>query len=360
MKNIVDYLNEYGDRYFDDLAFNEVDGLILAQFSYFRWDKVIPGFLEDEDGVSLSEMALNIDEDYVYKSQLYPEDNEKLFEAMLRSKRYRDMRCNFYSDETNEDTQMQFAAFTCFPKGALPVMVFRGTDGTVVGWREDFNMAFSKPYAGQRLASLYVNQAALRIHGDFILTGHSKGGNLAAFSSMNAVTGIRERIRNIYCYDSPGFRKEILSEYGYDAISSRIRKFMPQSSIVGILLEGAKDYVTVKSSALGGAFQHNPYSWSVSDTYFEKADEIKRSSKVMKKSMNEWVMELKEDELEMFVDTLFDVISASGAKSVPQIMADKKAWLSAVREATANLDDEKKSNFRNIMKELFDAIYRNR
>jgi hypothetical protein len=360
MKNIIDYLSEYGERSFDDLAFNEVDGLVLAQFSYFRWDRIIPGFLEDEDGVSMTEMAQSMDADYVYKKELYPEDNEKLFYAMLNSKRFGDMRCNFYSDETSEDTQMQFAAFTCFPNGALPVIVFRGTDGTVVGWREDFNMAFSRPYAGQRLASLYVNQAALRIHGDFILAGHSKGGNLAAFSAMNAVTGIRERIRNIYCYDSPGFRKEILSEYGYDAIASRIRKFMPQSSIVGILLEGAKDYVTVKSSAIGGAFQHNPYSWSVADTYFEYVDEIKKTSKIMKKSMNEWVMELEEPDLEMFVDTLFDLISASGAKNVPQIMEDKKAWFVAVRKATADLDDEQRKNFRYIMKELFNAIYRNR
>ena len=198
MKNILDYLNEYGDRSFDDLPWNEVDGLILSQFSYFRWDRVIPGFLEDEDGVSMREMCKSMDAHYVYERELYPEDNK-----MLSGRRFGDMRCNFYSEETSEDIKMQFAAFTCFPHGALPVIVFRGTDGTVVGWREDFDMAFSKPIAGQRLAALYVNQAALRIHGDFMLAGHSKGGNLAAFAAMSAVSGTRERIKRIYSYDGP-------------------------------------------------------------------------------------------------------------------------------------------------------------
>lgn len=360
MKNIIDYLSEYGDRSFDDLGWNEVDGLILSQFAYFRWDKVIPGFLEDEDGVSLSEMTEEIDAAYVYESQLYPEDNKKLLEAMLSGKRFGSMRCNFYSEETSEDVKMQFAAFTCFLEGALPVIVFRGTDGTVVGWREDFDMAFSRPIAGQRLAALYVNQAALRIHGDFIVAGHSKGGNLAAFSAMSAVTGIRERISRIYSYDGPGFRREILDEYGYENVASRVCKFMPQASMVGILLEGSKDYVTVKSKAVGGAFQHNPYSWEVDDTSFVRATQIKRSSKRMHRSMNQWVCELDDRQLEMFVNTLFDVISASGAKNIPEILADKKSWLVSVREASKALDEEQRENFIMIMKELFDAFYQNR
>ena len=360
MKNILDYLSEYGDRTFDDLPWNEVDGLILSQFAYFRWDKVIPGFLEDEDGVSLTEMTENLDAAYVYESQLYPEDNKKLLDAMLKGKRFGLMRCNFYSEETSEDVEMQFAAFTCFLKGTLPVIVFRGTDGTVVGWREDFNMAFSRPIAGQRLAALYVNQAALRIHGDFIVAGHSKGGNLAAFSAMSAVTGIRERINMIYSYDGPGFRSEILDEYGYDKIASRVCKFLPQSSMVGVLLEGSKDYVTVKSKAVGGAFQHNPYSWEVDDTTFVQAKEIKRSSIRMHRSMNQWVCELDDRQLEMFVNTLFDVISASGVKDIPEIMADKKSWLRSIREASKTLDEEQRENFIKIMKELFNAFYQNR
>ena len=360
MKNIIDYLLEYGDRSFNDLPWNEVDGLVLSQFAYFRWDRVIPGFLEDEDGVTMTEMTQDLDTHYVYERELYPEDNKKLLEAMLSGRRYKNMRCNFYSEETSEDVRMQFAAFTCFPEGTMPVIVFRGTDGTVVGWREDFDMAFSRPIAGQRLASLYVNQAALRIHGDFMVAGHSKGGNLAAFSAMSAVTGIRERIKKIYSFDGPGFRSEILEEYGYERIASRVCKYMPQASVVGILLDGSRDYVTVRSKAKGGAFQHNPYSWEVDDTTFVKAEAIKRSSKRMHRSMNQWVCELDDRHLEMFINTLFDVISASGAKNIPEILADKKSWLKAVREASKALDEEQRDNFVKIMKELFDAFYQNR
>ncbi len=360
MKNIIDYIHEYGNREFDDLPFNEVDALILSQFSYFRWDNIIPDLLDDSEGIPLIKMAKKADPDHVYKKELYPLENEKLLNAMLETKRFREMVCNFYTTKTNEDVQIQFAAFTCFLKGSLPVIVFRGTDGTVVGWREDFNMAFSRPVAGQRLASLYVNQVALRIKGDFIVAGHSKGGNLAAFSAMSAVKGVRERIREIYSFDGPGFRKEILEEYDYKAVSARIKKYMPESSIVGILLEGTNDYITVKSRAVSGALQHNPYSWEVKDYSFETAKAIKRSSVIMHRSMNSWVMELDERQLGMFVDTLFDVISASGAKDIPQIASDKKNWVMAVRKAAQNLDEDKRENFINIMKELFDAVYKNR
>lgn len=360
MKNIIDYLYEYGNRSFDSLEWNEVDSLILAQFSYFRWDRVIPGFLEDGDGITLTDMAKDLDSAYVYEKELYPEDNKKLLEAMLAGSRFKDMVCNYYSAQTSEDVEMQFAAFTCFPQGALPVIVFRGTDGTVVGWREDFNMAFSRPISGQRLAALYVNQAALRIHGDFMIAGHSKGGNLAAFSAMSAVVGIRERIKRIYSFDGPGFREEILKEYNYRAIARRVFKYMPESSIVGVLLEGSKDYTVVKSNAVGGAFQHNPYSWEVEDTGFIKAENIKKSSQLMHSSMNRWIMSLDEEHLKMFVDTLFDVISASGAKNIPQIMADKKKWITAVKNAAITLDEEQRENFIKIMKELFNAMYKSR
>ena len=117
--------------------------------------------------------------------------------------------------------------------------------------------------------------------------------------------------------------------------------------------------MTVKSRARGGAFQHNPYSWEVDDTSFVTVNSIKRSSKVMHRSMNKWVMELDDRHLQMFVDTLFDVISASGAKNIPEILADKKSWLSSAREASKSLDEEQRENFIKIMKELFDAFYQN-
>jgi len=357
MKNIIDYIEEYGERTFSQLEFNEVDALILSQFSYFRWDKVIPGLLENKDGISIDAMIKDVDAAYVYEKELYPEDNKRLLEIMAGSRRFGSIVCNYFSQCTSEEIEMQFAAFTCFPKQAHPIIVFRGTDGTVIGWKEDFNMAFSKPISGQRQAALYVNQVSLRIKGDFLLAGHSKGGNLAAFAAMCAVKGTRERIRDIYSFDGPGFRKEILEEYGYNTIANRIHKFVPKSSIVGMLLDGKKDYITVKSKAVGGILQHNPYSWEVNDNEFERALGINRSSLHVNKSMNQWIMELDEEQLEMFVTTLFDVISASGAKNIPEIMADKKSWLIAVRDASQKLDVSQRENFTEIMKEMFNTIY---
>ena len=93
--------------------------------------------------------------------------------------------------------------------------------------------------------SFYVGKVAERYKGDFMVAGHSKGGNMAAFSAMNSPKEVRERITDIYSFDGPGFRPEILEEYNYRAIASRVHKFLPKSSLVGIVLEWLADSIII-------------------------------------------------------------------------------------------------------------------
>lgn len=356
MRNIVDYLKQYNDVSFEDMPFTEVDGLILSQLSYFRLDKLVPGLLDASSGISLVEMCENLDKEYVYLNEYYPEDNEALLEAMLGGKRYRNMNCNFCSEDTSEDVQMQFAAITFFPEHEEPVVVFRGTDSTLVGWRENFNMAFSKPVAGQRRAAVYLKQVALRIEGSFRVVGHSKGGNLATFAAMTAPIDVQNRIREIYSYDGPGFRPEILEEYNYSKIDNKVIKLIPEASVVGVILEGDAKIITIQSDAMTGAFQHNPYKWEVEESNFVRSQGIKRSSKIMHDSLNEWVMRLDEGQLEVFADTLFKVFNSSSANTIPEIATNWKTVLPVIFNAATNVDRETRQVILKIFRALFEAL----
>lgn len=357
MKNIVDFINEYGDKDFEELPFGEVDGLILSQFSYFRWDDIIPDLKHNDENVSFLDMVKLIDPQVGYPNDLYPKDaNEALIEAMVKSKRYGTMSCNYMSSRTSESVETQFAAFVCFLKGTVPVVVFRGTDSTIIGWKEDFNMAFSKPVTGQRLAALYLNQAGLRIKGDFIVAGHSKGGNFATFAAMNSLSEIKKRIWRIYSFDGPGFRPEILEGYNYGEIEDRVFKLIPQSSIVGIILDGDANFATVKSNALGGVLQHNPYTWMVEGEAFLRAEYVRRKSVVMHESLNQWVMQLDEEQLAILVDTLFGVVGAAEATTLTDLLNDWKKNLNLIFNAVTNVDKETWNELKDIMKELIEAV----
>lgn len=358
MKNVIDYINTYGDRTFSELPWNEVDAVALALFSYFRWDGIVPDITEEREAIGLQDMINNIvDPAHVYEEIKYmAEDHGKLLVAMAKSVRFKNMSCNYYSERTCEAEETQFAAFTCFPEGELPVVVYRGTDGTLVGWKEDFNMAFNKPIPGQYLASFYFNHVATLTSKDIRIAGHSKGGNLAIFAAMSAPTGMRERVRDIYAFDSPGFRPELKQLYRYDSISARIRKFMPKSSLIGILLESGDDYTSVNSNAIGGAFQHNPYTWEVDGLQLKALDKIRHSSQYVSRSMNQWIMQLDEEQYHCFVNTLFDVAGASGAKTVADIIDDKVNWFTCAAKMTQKLEKNQRKNILIILKELITAF----
>lgn len=356
MKNIIDYVNEYGKQTCKERPFCETDALVLSRFVYFRWSKSVPGLLQDVEGVTLEEMYKDIDHEFVYKHELYPENDGLLLKAMAESKRFKSMICNYYSEQTDEQLIMQFGAMVCQMEGALPIVLFKGTDRTIVGWKEDFYMAFSRPISGQQVAAWYLNEVAKRIEGRFMVSGHSKGGNLAAFSSMASYPEIKERIESIYSFDGPGFRPEILEEYGYDTIAARVKKYMPHSSLVGIVLEGSKDYTAVRCEAVSGALAHNPYKWIIEKGTFVQAGELAAHSKIMHKSLNEWIMELDEQQFELMVNSLFYIFESTDEGDFNSILVNWRSSAARMRKTAKDIDKEQWKIILAIIKALLEEI----
>lgn len=358
MGNIVSYLEECGHFSFEEMPFNEVDALILSQFSYLKFEGLIPKLTDEKEAVSFLHLVGHMDESVVFSDERFEKDNRLLFDGMLRSRRFSSMKFNYYASIIDENVQTQFSALTCFPQGGSPVIVYRGTDENFVGWKEDFNMAFKKPVPGQHLAVLYINQAGMQFLSDFMVCGHSKGGNLAVYSSMNTYPDIRNRICRIYSFDGPGFRPEILKSEDYDNISEKIEKYIPKSSLVGMLLEEHENYQVVDSSSVG-VLQHNPYTWKVKDAAFVAKEEVYKSRQFMNESLNEWILTLNDEQLEVFGETLFHILEGCEMKNLVEMAHDFRTGINNMVRASKEVDVQTRDKIYEILRILGEILKEN-
>lgn len=358
MRNIVTYLEEYGHLSFAELPFNEVDALVLSQFSYLKWKGLVPKPSYTIEAISLADMKKTMDETVVFADERFEKNNRLLFSRLAECKRFAGMSCNYFTDIINEFVETQFCAMTCFFTDMVPVVVFRGTDENLVGWKEDFNMAFKKPVPGQRLSALYLNEIGNRIDGEFMVCGHSKGGNLAVYSCMNVFEDIQKRIKRIYSFDGPGFRPEILNSDDYEKIAERIEKYIPQSSLVGMILENHEDYMVIESASLG-LLQHDPYTWKVGEASFIRKEDVDKSSKFMNAALNEWILKLNDDQLELFVGTLFHILDGCDSKNLIDMAIDWKKTVTGMIRATKEVDDATRDEIVAILQMFTDVMKEN-
>lgn len=354
MGTILDYIKEYGDYTFSEKPLNEVDSLVLCQFAYLKFDGIVPEAGGYAASVSMGFLEEHQDKDRLFADERYRENNTALFRRMLDSARFSTLRMNNYVNIIETDKETQFSAITFFLEDGTIYVAYRGTDETIVGWKEDFNLAFSEPVIGQLRSVEYLNQAASEFEGSFYTGGHSKGGNFAAFAAMNCSEEISRRIVKIYNHDGPGFRPEIRKQGNYERIAERVVKIIPHSSLVGMLLEShAAGYIVVESKSFG-LLQHDPYSWLVKEDEFVRAKDIYKGRRFMDETLNEWILSLNEEQIHSFVDTLYEVVSASKAATLIDFTADWKKNMTAVVTAYKELDEETASMIKKIIASLFE------
>ncbi len=355
MGTILDYLKEYGDYTLAEKPFSDVDSLVISQFAYLKLDGMVPGPGEAGSAVSIQELAAHEDYDHLYADERYRKDNTALFQGIYKSRRFGNMRLWNYVNQIELEQETQFSAVVCGLSGGVTYVVFRGTDESIVGWKEDLNLAFSEPVPGQRLSVSYLEQAAGTIEGSFYVGGHSKGGNLAVYASMNCRDDVRKRIERIYDHDGPGFRPEVRKKSAYAEIEGRIHKTVPRSSLVGMLLYTEENYKVVESRTIGLA-QHNPYTWLIRDDSFKIVEEIRAGRKFMDQALNEWILSLDQEQMHTFVDTFYRVVQASETDNLIDFTANWFKSIQKIGAALKEVDSETAEVIIQIMRALFDVV----
>lgn len=357
MGNIIDYARTE-TRDFGELPFREADALVLAQLSYDDVPECVPrlddveskyGTLRDRvkqfdvrrpirslhmlrklpfNGVTIARADDELNHDQAVPDHdvenvglVDPQVTHDFYHAVASNPRFSDIEMGAFLEQFDGEEQTQFAAVTyLLPSGAL-VVAYRGTDDSLVGWKEDFNMAFQYPVPAQATAADYLARvAALWKDAPIVLTGHSKGGNLAVYAAMNASDEVKDRVERIYSLDGPGFPEAVVNSFEYSSVSDRIVKIVPDSSVVGMVLETPERCMVVKSD-VEGIMQHFAFSWQMHGGEFDKVEDVANSSVTFNKALNKWLSNLSKEQRERAVDALFAVLEASGAGSISAMMA---------------------------------------
>ena len=341
MGTVLDYLEKYGKYSFEEMPMTEVDSLALCQLSYLKFDGMVPGQEEKAvlPAVTLESLKDHPDFEKLFADVRYEKPNRALYEKMISGERFRDLRLNYYINVIEERWETQFSAVTYTMGDGTRYIAYRGTDETIVGWKEDFNMAFLSPVPGQAYSVEYLNSVAEKFDGPFYVGGHSKGGNLAVYSAMNCDAKLQDRIVKVYSMDGPGFRPEVLKNCDYEKIADRVVKILPNSSLVGMIFESGMYFQVVKSKTFG-LLQHDPYTWLVTGNHLVRADHLYERRQQMDNNLNEWILSLSEQQLRTFVDTLYQVITASRADNLIDFTAEWKKSMNGVIAALKEVDED--------------------
>ena len=303
--NIFDYLDWRGDLTFEHAPFCSIDSLILALYCYqnFQSQAGTP------EGFTLREAPAYMD---VPQTTLTAkEDREKMIRRLPSLKRFSDIRLHDLVDDVDAQRNIQFSATTFEVPHVGTVVAFRGTDRSLVGWKEDFMLSYECPVPAQSAALEYLIRLAAQSSGPLLLTGHSKGGNLAVYAGACAPEHIQKRITYIGSFDGPGLDDETYASEGYARIQPKIASYIPSGSIVGVLMNHHPDYRIVKTSTVGGILQHNGFTWQVLGPSFVKTAETTRSSQIVNQTVHDWLKTCTPAQRQVFVETVFSMLENS-------------------------------------------------
>lgn len=356
MTNALDYLDWRGDLSFERSPFCEVDLFILSQICSLNFEGIVPG---DAEEIPLKEAAEKYfalhgsatDSLGVLQSPYVLPMLKKLPETM----RFADLRLCFAYKNVDFGKVEQCTALTILAPDGTVNVVFRGTDDTLIGWKEDFNMATKSVVPAQKDAQAYLRRVALAKKGKIRICGHSKGGNLAVYAAASVPKRIRNRILSVCSFDGPGFRPEFFETRGYRDILDRTMLIRSQNALVGTLLEAPGTEVTVHSNKQG-PLAHDGFSWEVKGTAFVREKGLSDTSLRFKQAMDETLSSMSDAEKQAFVDELFNTLMSGGADTVRDL---KDSNIRALREVAKSFrDDTRVHRFALAVLEQFLRSYR--
>lgn len=355
--NLFEYLEWRGDLTFEQSELNEVDSLILSWFSYTALDGIVPADCSELNTITIKEAAeqffLTHDLDKILNESIsFTRSCVLLLQKLAQTPRFQSLKLTGFVNHIDYQKETQFCAMTVLLRKNRTVVVFRGTDDTLIGWKEDFNMSFLPVIPAQSMALSYLENVAEQIKGKLYITGHSKGGNLAIYAGVRSSYRVRKRILTIFNNDGPGFYDLKGLGTAYEEMLPKIKTYVPESTIVGMLLERSGDYTVVKSSQKW-LYQHDAMSWEVMGTHFVTLASISPASETFRNIVQGWLKGLSKEERERFVDTLYGILETTQAKSLEDLNAEKGKIANLVLREFTELDKETRGMLTKIIATLF-------
>lgn len=351
MGNIMDYISWRGDLTFEQSKFNEVDNLILACFSYVNLDG-IPA-VKEQKGIELK----NLVEEFMKLHTVEELEADKSFIRlapfmmieMVKTARFGNCVVRNYVNEIVTEAEQQFAAVEIVLEDGTSYVSFRGTDDTIIGWKEDFNLSTGVVPAQERAVE-YMQRVSENTSGMLRVGGHSKGGNLAIYGAVMCKDA-HDKILEIYSNDGPGFSKEFQELPETKAMKDKIIRIIPEYSIIGTLLEHEKEPIIVASSSKG-LLQHDGFSWEVQGPSLVRRDSLNKMALRFIEILHKWIDGMDMNQKKVLIEDLFATLQASGYENLSEVQSGGLKSLAAMVKRLEKFAPES----RGMMQELLIAI----
>ena len=320
MASMLDYIAWRGDLSFSSSAPNEVDALIFSTLSYIPFRGSVER--NPEKPVLLRQAAREFFDIPDPEGYIRTQNDLELLKAAGESQRFGNIRIAEYRKIFIKERDTQFAAVTFLLDDGSIFISFRGTDNTLVGWKEDFSMCFRREIPSQKLAKQYLQDVLMDHSGPVRVSGHSKGGNVAVYAVSQSVPVIRERILEVYNQDGPGFSEAFLEDPGYRQILPILHTQVPQSSVIGMILNRAEPIAIVKSNQ-SGIMQHDPFSWEVQGNRLVAVDSLSGNSIFLQLTIKNWLLGIDMETRVRMVDMLFDLLASGDVEVTGDLFQPK-------------------------------------
>lgn len=353
MANIIDYVRQTRDT-FAGRPLCRVDSLCLSWLAYLRYPASLGA--DSFEGARLSDLADPALLPIVLSPLHDTERSKQLVRAMAASPRFGEVRAYLHVSESDDKEGKQFSA-TAFrlPDDLGTYVAFRGTDDSLVGWKENFRLACATAVPAQRRALSYLDQLAYVVAGPLWVGGHSKGGNLAEYACRMAVDEVRERIVAAYTHDGPGFRAEVkASEDWHD--DAPVCKTVPRAALVGMLFERSQQGITIVRSSAEGVMQHAPFSWEVSGTDFVCEQGMDYDAWRLAQRLNDWLCDMSAEQCERFAELLGWLVDVTAEPTFSSLLRRWSTNRNAMRAALAAAPADDRALFERTMDDLVTTV----
>ena len=312
-ETIIQYVQNYGDQNFWSLPFSDVDSLVFATLCYANLE-LTPFAKIGNFNCTIRELGELADLKQLTWPMWSRERGEQLMTAAAKSRRYGEIVAHHYRHHLDSDAEKQFTAITFTintDMGYVDIVTFQGTDDTLVGWKEDLNMTFARHLPSQLEAVSYLEEIAASSDNKLILTGHSKGGNLAVYAAHKVNRQIKDRIIDIYDHDGPGFLPRTFTTLDKIGVAGKVHKIIPASSFFGLLLDShPSSYKVVKSNSRY-ILQHDGLSWLVDGDHFATLPSVTMVSKYTARTIRRWLISVDPKQRKQCVDAIFAIFAQS-------------------------------------------------
>lgn len=311
LSDVFDYLKWRGDLSFLESPVNEIDSLIFCAFSYLD----LKGILEYHELVTMKELYVRYKQ--IEENTIFKRNQNRLFQFLSESNRFKEIVVARYFNIVDEEKEMQIAGMTFILPNETLFVTFKGTDGTLTGWKENFNMSYMEVIPAEKKAVSYLNEILHSTKKRVYVGGHSKGGNLAMYASVFCEND--DRVIRVYNHDGPGFRKEIVETELYKKRKEKMITFIPKASIVGNILNQDTKTFIIKSKQLG-FLQHDLYSWLVENNHFVYTSELSKEAKNVSQMLNDAIDKIPEKEKEQVISLVYDFLESWNIEDIKKII----------------------------------------